>query len=184
MIVSVEGLAIPDHQSATPAPTDAPYPDRVLDVLLRLLVAPRVVLDAGAGTGALARRMHGPYREDVLRAVKEHSEIEDHRETKELVNELRSSVRFAVEGEEPTEPTPFDQSVDDYIALLHSTSTLARIRLGEWSAGFDDRIRAVTRAATRAPRTATRTPPLAALDGPVEVELTDFSAGTSSSGAV
>jgi len=33
----------------------APYPRGVFDILERLTVEPRVVLDAGAGTGALAR---------------------------------------------------------------------------------------------------------------------------------
>src|SRR6266508_2879335 len=33
----------------------APYPDGVFSILRRLLVAPRSVLDVGAGTGALAR---------------------------------------------------------------------------------------------------------------------------------
>lgn len=34
-----------------------PYPDGVFAILRRLLVAPPRVLDVGAGTGALARRM-------------------------------------------------------------------------------------------------------------------------------
>src|SRR5204862_2390546 len=33
----------------------APYPRGIFDILERLAVEPRVVLDAGAGTGALAR---------------------------------------------------------------------------------------------------------------------------------
>jgi SAM-dependent methyltransferase len=34
-----------------------PYPEAVFELLRRRLVSPRSVLDAGAGTGALARRM-------------------------------------------------------------------------------------------------------------------------------
>jgi predicted TPR repeat methyltransferase len=34
-----------------------PYPEGVFTALARRLAAPRIVLDAGAGTGALARRM-------------------------------------------------------------------------------------------------------------------------------
>jgi predicted RNA methylase len=34
-----------------------PYPDAVFKLLQGRLVAPRTVLDAGAGTGALARKM-------------------------------------------------------------------------------------------------------------------------------
>ncbi len=35
----------------------APYPHAVFEILRGLLVEPKVVLDVGAGTGALARRM-------------------------------------------------------------------------------------------------------------------------------
>ena len=35
----------------------APYPPRTLDILRRLVVGPPVVLDAGTGTGALARQL-------------------------------------------------------------------------------------------------------------------------------
>ncbi|HEY8862497.1 MAG TPA: class I SAM-dependent methyltransferase, partial [Candidatus Limnocylindria bacterium] len=35
----------------------APYPEETFAILESLLVDPRTVLDAGAGTGALARRM-------------------------------------------------------------------------------------------------------------------------------
>jgi hypothetical protein len=38
---------------------------------------------------------------------------------------------------------PFEQSIDDYIEMLHSTSTLARIRLGDRASRFDADIRAV-----------------------------------------
>lgn len=205
------------------------YPPAVLTRLRRLLVAPGSVLDAGAGTGVLARSMvsfaervdavdpseamiavgrrlpdgedrhirwivgraedaplsppyglitcgaslhwmdpdvvlprfrdalapgavvavvdtenvHGPYRDDVLALIRTYSEIEDHTGTKDLVEGLRASGRFAVEGEERTEPMPYEQSVEDYLEFLHSTSTLARIRLGDRSAGFDAELRAV-----------------------------------------
>lgn len=208
----------------------APYPDALFERLRRLVVPPRVILDAGAGSGALARRMvsfaervdavdpsaamisagrslaggddlrirwiigraedvalsppyglitcgaslhwmdldivlarfrdalaptavlavvdvenvhRGTYREEVLAVIKEHSEVEHHRETSDLVAELRGSGRFTVHGEDRTEPIPLEQTVGDYIDFLHSTSTLARIRLGERSAVFDESIRAI-----------------------------------------
>lgn len=206
-----------------------PYPEAVFAILRRLLVEPRTVLDAGAGTGALARGLvrsaervdavdpsvamidagrrlpegddrrlrwilgraeqvelrppyglivcgaslhwmdldlalprfrealapdaevaivdaeiiHGPYRDDVLAVIREHSEIDRHVETRDVVDELRRADRFDVHGEERTSPVAFDQSVDDYIELLHSTSTLARIRLGDRSGRFDAQIRDV-----------------------------------------
>lgn len=207
----------------------APYPDAVFGVLRRLVVTPRVILDAGAGSGALARRMvsfaervdaidpsaamvaagrqlpagddprirwivgraediglspsyglitcgaslhwmdldmvlprfrdalaptavvavvdmenaHGSYREEVRKVIQQHSEVEHHRETKDLIADLRDSGRFRVYGEQRTEPVRFEQSVGDYIEFLHSTSTLARVRLGERSAEFDEQIRRV-----------------------------------------
>jgi SAM-dependent methyltransferase len=207
----------------------APYPDEVLTTLRGLLVAPRTILDVGAGTGALARRMvgfaervdavdpsaamlregrrlpdgadprlrwitgraedaplsppyglitagaslhwldldvafarfrdalapdavmavadteivHGSYRPEIEAVIREHSEIEHHTETPDLMNDLDASGRFAIQGRQRTEPMPFEQSIDDYIEMLHSTSTLARIRLGDRAAKFDAAIRAV-----------------------------------------
>lgn len=208
-----------------------PYPDQVFEVLRRLVVMPRRVLDVGAGTGALARRMiafadridaldpsaamvdegrrlpsgddgrirwmlgraedahlsppyglitagasihwldhemalprlrdalapgavmavadtenvHGSYHDEVLSVIKEHSELDHHKETKDLMDDLRLAGRFVVRGHERTKPMAFEQTVDDYIEMLHSTSTLARVRLGDRSSGFDEQIRSVFR---------------------------------------
>jgi len=207
----------------------APYPDGVFAILRRLLVAPRRVLDVGAGTGALARPMlafaervdavdpsgamidegrrlpggddprlhwvaarfedahlsspyglitagaslhwldldaalprlrdalapgavmaiadtenlHGAYHPEVLAVIKEHSEVEHHVETTELMAGLRAADRFVIEGQERTAPAAFEQSVDDYLEMLHSTSTLARVRLRDRASRFDEQIRAV-----------------------------------------
>jgi SAM-dependent methyltransferase len=209
----------------------SPYPDAVIEILRDLIVEPRVVLDAGAGSGAIARRLapfveridavdpsramlqagralpggddqrirwvegraedvelrgpyglitcgaslhwmptdrvlprfrdalapgaslaiadteyvHGPYREEVLVVIREHSEVKHHRETKDLVADLRAEGRFELHGDERTPPVPFEQSVDEYIEMLHSTSTLARIRLGARAARFDEQLRAIFR---------------------------------------
>lgn len=206
-----------------------PYPPAVFTRLRRLLVAPQIVLDAGAGTGALARgtvsfveridaidpsqamlaaggdlpngddprirwtlgrsedvalsppyglitcgaslhwmdldvvlprfrdvlapaavvavvdteNIHGPYHDDVLDVIRAYSELKHHPETKDLMAALRTSGQFGVHGEERMNPMPFEQSLDDYIEFLHSTSTLARIRLGDRSREFDTAIRAI-----------------------------------------
>ena len=206
-----------------------PYPDAVFATLRRLLVVPRTVLDAGAGTGALARGMvsfaervdavdpslamleagrrlpggddqrirwvhgraedaalsppyglitcgaslhwmdldvvlprfrdalaarasvavvdtenvHGAYHAEVIAVIRKYSEVEHHAETNDLLRDLQASGRFALEGEERAAPAPFEQSVNDYIEFLHSTSTLARVRLGSRSDAFDAEIRAV-----------------------------------------
>ena len=207
----------------------AAYPNGIFEILRKLIVAPRVVLDAGAGSGALARRMiefadrvdavdpsaamidagkalpggdkprirwilgraedallsppyglitcgaslhwmdldvvlprfrealapgavvavvdtdyeHGPYSGDVRNVITQFSELEHHQGTSELIGELRSSGRFVIDGETRLPPARVEQSVDDYLAALHSTSTLARVRLGDRSASFDEKIRAV-----------------------------------------
>ncbi|MHB8961006.1 MAG: class I SAM-dependent methyltransferase [Candidatus Limnocylindrales bacterium] len=207
----------------------APYPDQVLSTLRGLLVDPHAVLDVGAGTGALARRMlasgaridavdpsaamieegrrlpsggdvrlrwilgraedaplsppyglitagaslhwvdvdlalprlrdalapgavmaiadtepvHGAYWADLLAVLRAHSELDHHVETPEFVEDLRASGRFALDGQLHTEPTSFEQSIDDYIDMLHSTSTLARVRLGDRSPVFETEVRRV-----------------------------------------
>ena len=87
--------------------------------------------------------VHGSYHAEVLSVIKEFSEVEHHIETTEFMEKLRSAGRFTIEGHERTEPIAFEQSVDDYIGMLHSTSTLSRVRLGDRSSRFDERIRAV-----------------------------------------
>lgn len=207
----------------------APYPAAVFTLLRRLLVAPGTILDAGAGTGALARGMlpfaqridavdpsdamiaagrrspngddrrirwlvgraedapisppyglitcgaslhwmdldsvlprfhtalapgavvaivdtdnvHGPYHDDVLAVIRRYSELEHHAGMQDLIGTLEAGGHFVVLGTERTDPTPVEQSVDEYVEFLHSTSTLARIRLGERSAAFDDELRSI-----------------------------------------
>ena len=55
---------------------------------------------------------------------------------------------LVLEGEERTAPEPFDQSVDDYVRLLGSTSTLSRVTLGSRAAEFRSRVPRSVRAAS------------------------------------
>jgi SAM-dependent methyltransferase len=206
----------------------APYPQGVFAILERLVVAPRVVLDAGTGTGALARRfspsieridavdpsaamiargralpggddprirwivdraenaplsppyglitvgasLHwmqsdvvlprfrdalapgarlaivdtetthsGEWRPEFLEIIRKYSPLEHHLETHEIVLRAAEQGLFVLEGEERTAPEPFDQSVDDYLRLLGSTSTLSRVTLGSRAAAFDAQCR-------------------------------------------
>lgn len=207
----------------------APYPDEVITTMAGLLVAPRTILDVGAGTGALARRMvgfaervdavdpssamihegrrlpdgaherlnwivgrvedaplsppyglitagasfhwldpdlgfarlrdalapdavvaiadtdniHGSYSPEIRAVIQEYSELDHHTETPDLIEALHASGRFAIQGRMRTEPTPFEQSVEDYLRMLHSTSTLARVRLGGRASRFDADVRRV-----------------------------------------
>jgi len=208
----------------------APYPSEVFALLEGLVVEPRVVLDAGAGSGALARNFprsitridaldpsptmiaHGralpggddprirwmlgtaeeaplssPYglitcgaslhwmrpeivlprfgealaagarvavvdtqtthagawRPDMLAIIRRYSPLEHHLETHEVVSGLAQRGLFALEGEHRTPPEPFDQSVDDYLRLLGSTSTLSRLTLGSRAEAFEAECREV-----------------------------------------
>lgn len=208
----------------------APYPLQVFAILEPLVVEPRIVLDAGTGTGALARHfppsitqidavdpsatmiargrtlpggedprirwilgraedatpssryglitcgasLHwmqpeivmprfrkalapgarlavvdtetthsGEWRPDMLAVIQRYSPIEHHLETHEIVSELVQRGLFALEGEQRTPPEPFDQSVDDYLRLLGSTSTLSRVTLGPRAGAFETECREV-----------------------------------------
>lgn len=208
----------------------APYPGEVFAILERLVVEPRVVLDAGAGTGALARyfpqsitridaldpsaamiaqgralpggddprirwilgsgeeaplsspyglitcgaSLHwmrpeivlprfrsalaagarvavvdtetahaGVWRPDMLAVIQRYSPIEHHLETHEIVSELVQRGLFALEGEQRTPREQFDQSLDDYLRLLGSTSTLSRSTLGPRADAFEAECRGV-----------------------------------------
>lgn len=208
-----------------------PYPKAIFASLARLLVEPRTILDAGAGTGALARELvsvaarvdaldpseamiaegrrlargahprlrwllgraedapvdppyglitcgaslhwmdHGvvlprframlapgallaivdtenvhpstAVREESLAVIVRYSPIEDHVSTREMVDSLVARGLFKLEGKEDAPPMPFEQSVDEYIGLINSTSTLNRAILGSRAADFDRDMRAV-----------------------------------------
>jgi len=206
-----------------------PYPEGVFAALARRLAAPRSVLDAGAGTGALARNMssfaeridaiepsvamiaegqrlpggsnprirwiqgraegveldppyglvvcgeslhwmdlavvlprfreslapgaylavvgnanvHGPYRQEVWAVTDGYAAVAKHPETADAIAGVLASGLFTIEGEERTEPMPFEQSVDEYIEFLHSTSVLSRQQLGGRAGAFDAEVRAV-----------------------------------------
>ncbi len=206
-----------------------PYPEGVFAALARRLVAPRSVLDAGAGTGALARKMssfaeridaiepsaamiaegrrlpggsnprvrwiegraegveldppyglvvcgeslhwmdlavvlprfrealapgaflavvgnanvHGPYRQEVWAVTDRYAAVAKHPETADAIAGVLASGLFTIEDEERTEPMPFEQSLDEYIEFLHSTSVLSRAQLGGRAGAFDAEVRAV-----------------------------------------
>lgn len=205
----------------------APYPDETFAILERLVVGPATVLDAGAGTGMLARGMlrfarrvdaldpsvammaegsrlpggddprlrwisgtaeEGPLDPpyglitagssihwmdaervmprfaaalapgahlailetddgeplpEVLEVITRYSELGHHADAPELIAALEATGRFEREGERRTAPVPLRRSIDEYIEYLHSTSTLARVRLGGRAARFDEELRAL-----------------------------------------
>ncbi len=206
----------------------APYPRETFAILDGLTVAPRTVLDAGAGSGALARELvrfaarvdaldpspamigagrrlpggddprlrwiigtaeegalSGPYGlitagasihwmdpdrvmprfasalaagavlaiidmvdgphplPEMIDIIRRYSELEHHKELPELVRDLEVSGRFVRAGEQRTATERIRRSLDGYLEFLHSTSTLARVRLGARTGAFDDDVRAL-----------------------------------------
>ncbi len=219
-----------DDEAAALYAYRAPYPRGVFDILERLTVEPRVVLDAGAGTGALARNfppaftridavdpsaamiargralpggdeprirwilgraedaplsppyglitvgasLHwmrpdevlprfrdalapgaylaildtetthsGEWRPEFLDIIRRYEPPQHYFETQEMVAELAAQGLIGLVGEERTAPVPFDQSVDDYLRLLGSTSTFSRVSLGSRADAFEAECREV-----------------------------------------
>lgn len=206
----------------------APYPRETFTILGGLIVEPRTVLDAGAGSGALAREivrfanrvdaldpsaamigtgrqlpggddprlrwivgtaeegaLAGPYGlitagasihwmdavrvmprfasalapgavlaiidiedgphplPEMIDIIKRYSELEHHKEFPEIVRDLEASGQFVRAGEQRTAVGRIRRSLDTYLEFLHSTSTLARVRLGARTGAFDDDVRAL-----------------------------------------
>lgn len=220
----------------------APYPDKTFAILEELVVEPRTVLDAGAGSGALAREMlrfaqrvdavdpsvamidegrrlpgggdprlrwivgtaeeaplDPPYGlitagmslhwmdharvmprfaavlapgarlailetddgehplPEMVRIFERYSEVTHHSDLPETLGAiskdagagcrhgsdaaLDASGWFAREGEQRTAPVSLRRSVEEYLEFLHSTSTLARVRLGDRADRFDADVR-------------------------------------------
>lgn len=135
---------------AEDAPLDPPYGLITCGASLHWM-DPKLVLprfrDALAPGARLAivdtENVHGPYREEVWAVTDRHAAVARHPETPDAIAAVRASGLFTIEGDERTEAMPFEQSVDEYIEFLHSTSVLTRAQLGERAAAFDDEVRAV-----------------------------------------
>jgi SAM-dependent methyltransferase len=101
---------------------------------------------AGGGRLAIVEKDDGTFPvPGLLEVVKRHSELHADKVDgfAERVAALEASGRFVKEGERRTAPAPFRRTVDEYLEYLHSTSTLARTRLGDRAAAFDAEIREV-----------------------------------------
>ena len=85
----------------------------------------------------------GSLRDDFVAVIKRHSALDHHDDFSGLIAKLESAGHFAREGEHRTAPVPFEQSVDDYLGMLASTSSLSRATLGEGADAFAREARAV-----------------------------------------
>jgi SAM-dependent methyltransferase len=84
-----------------------------------------------------------PHRDEFVSVIQRHSALEHHDNFAALVTNLESAGYFGREGEHRTRPVPFEQSVDDYMAMLASTSSLSRASLGDRADAFEVEARAV-----------------------------------------
>jgi SAM-dependent methyltransferase len=79
----------------------------------------------------------------MIDIIKRYSEETHHRELPDVIRDLETSGHFVVEGERRTGAGVMHRSLDKYLEFLHSTSTLARVRLGDRATSFDAEVRAL-----------------------------------------
>lgn len=84
-----------------------------------------------------------PLRDEFISVIERHSALGHHDDFAELVANLEAAGHFAKEGEYRTKAVTFEQSVDDYLAMLASTSSLSRATLGDQAEEFEREARAV-----------------------------------------
>jgi SAM-dependent methyltransferase len=80
-------------------------------------------------------------RRAVLAVIQAYSPIHDHVETSDTVDGLVTNGRFILEGRQRTPPVALEQSVDEYLGFLGSTSSLSRVTLGSRAADFEREVR-------------------------------------------
>jgi SAM-dependent methyltransferase len=85
----------------------------------------------------------GAAREEFISVIERHSALGHHDDFGGLIADLEAAGHFAPEGEYRTSPVPFEQTIDDYFAMLASTSSLSRAALGDRSEAFEREARAV-----------------------------------------
>ena len=83
------------------------------------------------------------WRDELIALVQAFSPITHHLEFVDLVRSLEASGRFARDGQRSAVPVPYEQSVDDYMAMLASTSSLSRTTLGARADEFERDTRAI-----------------------------------------
>jgi len=86
-----------------------------------------------------------PWNDAATAIIKEYSELKaDHVDSfAAMLADLEQRQLFAREGDRLTAPIKTTLTVADWLEWMHSTSTLARVRLGDRSDAFDADIRAL-----------------------------------------
>ena len=82
------------------------------------------------------------WRDEFIALIQAFSPIDHHLEFVDLVRSLETSGHFVRDDSRATAPVPYEQSLDDYIAMLGSTSSLSRTALGSRADDFERGARA------------------------------------------
>ena len=83
------------------------------------------------------------WRDEFLGLIRAFSPNPHHLEFAELVRSLETSGHFIRGGTRKAQPVPYEQSLDDYMGMLASTSTLSRTTLGPRADDFERDARAI-----------------------------------------
>jgi SAM-dependent methyltransferase len=83
------------------------------------------------------------WRGEFLSLIRAFSPITHYESETEVVRALETSGHFVREGEAAAAPVAVEQSVDDYMAMLASTSSLSRTTLGRRADDFDRQARGI-----------------------------------------
>ena len=140
------------HGSAESAPLDPPYGLITSGASIHWmdpdLVMPRFggALAPGAFLAIVNSESVYPKegcRDEFISLIRAFSPSPHHLEFTDLVRSLEASGHFVRDGGRTTAPAPYEQSIDDYMAMLASTSTLSRTTLGERAEDFERGARAI-----------------------------------------
>ena len=83
------------------------------------------------------------WRGEFLTLIRAFSPLTHYESETQVVRALETSGHFVREGEAAAAPVTLEQSVDDYMAMLASTSSLSRTTLGPRADEFDRQARAI-----------------------------------------
>jgi SAM-dependent methyltransferase len=138
--------------TAEQAPLDAPYGLVTAGASIHWM-DPEVVMprfrDALAPGGLLAivnsesTYAEQKWRGEFIDLIRAFSPISHHLEFADLMRSLEASGHFTRVGERTAAPVPYEQSIDDYVAMLGSTSSLSRTTLGTRADDFERGARAL-----------------------------------------
>jgi len=84
-----------------------------------------------------------PFREEVLEVIRRYEPLTDHKSTRDVLDDLVARGLLVIEGREAVPPMPFEQSIDEYLGFLGSTSTLNSAILGSRAVDFEREVRAI-----------------------------------------